>query len=317
MKIIPLKEIKEVLPRIDLLPAIEAGFEAYSAGQSVVPPVGELLLDKGDVHIKYGYLKGDDYYVIKIASGFYENSKLGLSSSNGLMLLFRQQTGELVSILLDEGHLTDTRTAVAGAIAAKHLAPPEIDCIGIVGTGIQAQLQLSYLKTITGCRNVLVWGRGRPQLQRFADEMKRQNFEIATTLEATDILKNCRLVVTTTPSSEPLLHARELQPGTHITAVGSDTPHKQELDSAILGRADLVVADSIPQCLERGEISKAVQSDHLSQEELVELGEIISGKVPGRTAEDQITVADLTGVAVQDIQIAKAVYEALNSPVIA
>lgn len=317
MKIITLKEIKEVLPRIDLLPAIEAGFEAYSAGQSVVPPVGELLLDKGDVHIKYGYLKGDDYYVIKIASGFYENSKLGLSSSNGLMLLFRQQTGELVSILLDEGHLTDTRTAVAGAIAAKHLAPPEIDCIGIVGTGIQAQLQLSYLKTITGCRNVLVWGRGRPQLQRFADEMKRQNFEIATTLEATDILKNCRLVVTTTPSSEPLLHARELQPGTHITAVGSDTPHKQELDSAILGRADLVVADSIPQCLERGEISKAVQSDHLSQEELVELGEIISGKVPGRTAEDQITVADLTGVAVQDIQIAKAVYEALNSPGIA
>ena len=147
--------------------------------------------------------------------------------------------------------------------------------------------------------------------------MKRQNFEIATTLEATDILKNCRLVVTTTPSSEPLLHARELQPGTHITAVGSDTPHKQELDSAILGRADLVVADSIPQCLERGEISKAVQSDHLSQEELVELGEIISGKVPGRTAEDQITVADLTGVAVQDIQIAKAVYEALNSPGIA
>ena len=317
MKIITLKEIKEVLPRIDLLPSIEAGFEAHSAGQSVVPPVGELLLDKGDVHIKYGYLKADDYYVIKIASGFYENSKLGLPSGNGLMLLFRQQTGELVSILLDEGHLTDTRTAVAGAIAAKYLAPSEIDCIGIVGTGIQARLQLSYLKTVTACRNVLVWGRGRLQLQRFADAMKPQDFEVATTLEATDILKNCRLVVTTTPSSEPLLDAHDLQPGTHITAVGSDTPHKQELDSAILGRADMVVADSIPQCLERGEISKALQSGHMSQEHVVELGEIISGKVAGRTAEDQITVADLTGVAVQDIQIAKAVYEGLNSPGIA
>ncbi len=130
----------------------------------MVPPVGELLLDKGEVHIKYGYLEQDEYYVIKIASGFYDNPKIGLSSSNGLMLLFSQQTGELLSILLDEGYLTDTRTAVAGAIAAKHLAPKNVSRIGIVGTGTRARLQLEYLKQVTDCRQVLAWGRGEAQL---------------------------------------------------------------------------------------------------------------------------------------------------------
>ena len=312
MKIFPLEKIKEILPSLDLIPAIEAGFAAYSAQQAVVPPVGELLLDKGEVHIKYGYLKKDDYYVIKIASGFYDNPKLGLPSSNGLMLLFSQKTGELVSILLDEGYLTDIRTAIAGAIAAKYLAPKNTERIGIVGTGIQARLQLSYLSQITGCKQVLVWGRGDSQLTKYKTEMEMQGFKIETTLNTPDILKSCNLIVTATPSKIPLLNAFDLQPSTHITAVGSDTPDKQELDSAILGRADVVVADSIFQCMVRGEIYTAIQSRHISREKLVELGDIIAGNKAGRTNDNQITVADLTGVAVQDIKITEAVYEALD-----
>ena len=135
MKLVTLEEIKAVLPGIDLLTAIEAGFVAYSEGRCIVPPVGELLMDKGEVHIKYGCLTDDPFYIIKIASGFYGNPGLGLPSSNGLMLLFSQQTGELVCILLDEGHLTDLRTAVAGAISAKYLAPQPVRRIGIMGTG--------------------------------------------------------------------------------------------------------------------------------------------------------------------------------------
>ena len=136
------------------------------ASKAVVPPVGELVLQDppGDVHIKYGYLTDDDYYVIKIASGFYENPKLGLPSSNGLMLVFEQKTGELRSILLDEGHLTDVRTAVAGAIAARYLAPSNVSRIGILGTGIQARLQLQYLQPVTSCRDVIVCGRDQLKL---------------------------------------------------------------------------------------------------------------------------------------------------------
>ena len=312
MKIITLEQIKEILPSIKLISEIEKGFVAYSAKLSVVPPVGELLLKKGEVHIKYGYIKNDDYYVIKIASGFYENAKYGISSSNGLMLLFKQETGELASILLDEGHLTDVRTAIAGAISAKYLAPKNVQRIGIVGTGIQARLHLHYLNEVIDCRKVLVWGRNLEKLNAYKNEMESEGFEIKTTQNSNEILQNCNLIVTTTPSKDPILYAEYLQKGTHITAVGSDTPHKQELDSKILQNADLVVADSIPQCLERGEIYKAISNNKITENDLIELGNVISETVKGRTSDEQITIADLTGVAVQDMQIAKAVFKSLN-----
>ena len=311
MKTITLSQIKAVLPSLDLIPAIEEGFARYSAGRAVVPPVGELLLEKGEVHIKYGYLKGEDYYVIKIASGFYGNPGLGLPSGNGLMLLFSQETGELVSILLDEAYLTDLRTAVAGAIAAKHLAPSHVDRIGIVGAGTQGRMQLEYLKSVTDCRRALVWGLEEGELARYRADMQAQGFQIEVTRDAAEILGRCNLVVTATPATAPLLHAADLRPGTHITAMGSDTPEKQELEAAILGRADLVVADSISQCLLRGEIHHALREGEIAQSDLVELGDLIAGKKAGRTSDEQITIADLTGVAVQDIQIAKSVFEAL------
>jgi ornithine cyclodeaminase len=311
MNVFTLDQIKAILPDLDLVPAIEDGFVRYSARQAVVPPVGELLLEKGEVHIKYGYLKGGDYYVIKIASGFYGNAQLGLPSGNGMMLLFNQQTGQPEAILLDEGHLTNTRTAVAGQIAAKYLAPDRVERIGIVGTGIQARLQLRYLADVTPCRDVMVWGRGESQLNAYLNEMTPLGYRVETTLQTAVLQESCNLIVTTTPATEPLLNVAHLQPGTHITAVGSDTPSKQELDARILARADLVVADSIPQCLERGEIHQAIKSGLLTKDRLVELGHVISGEVPGRSDEVQITVADLTGVAVQDIGIASAVVKPL------
>jgi ornithine cyclodeaminase len=311
MQTITRKQMESILPKLDLLPAIEEGFRAYSAGEAVVPPVGELLLDKGEVHIKYGYLKGGSHYVIKIASGYYDNPQLGLPSGNGLMLLFSQDTGELVSLLLDEGYLTDVRTAIAGAIAAQYLAPPNVERIGIVGTGVQAHLQLEHLKSVTACREVLVWGRAEEQLERYRHNMESRDFSVEITQETGSVLGSCNLIVTTTPATEPLLVSADLQPGTHITAVGSDTPSKQELEPEILEKADMVVADSISQCLVRGEIHHALDSGHISKNEIIELGSIIAGKSARRTTPEQITVADLTGVAVQDIQIATAVYEAL------
>jgi ornithine cyclodeaminase len=314
MQIIGIDRIKEAVKTLDIIPSIAAGFVAYSEGKTVVPPVGELLFHDppGDVHIKYGYLTGDDYYVIKIASGFYENPKLNLPSGNGLMLLFDQKTGVLLSILLDEGYLTDLRTAAAGAIAATHLAPKSVQRIGIIGTGTQARLQLRHLKQVTNCRDVVACGRDLDKLARYKEEMEQEGFWVTTTLSADDVASNCNLIVTATAATSALLQAHQIQAGTHITAVGADTPEKQELDPAILARADLVVADSLSQCVVRGEIAHALNGGFIQQSELVELGHVISGRHPGRTAEDQITVADLTGVAVQDIQIAKAVYEMVS-----
>lgn len=310
MKIMRLEEIKSILGTLDVLPAIEAGFAAYSKGDAVIPPVAEMLFDKppGDVHIKYGYLRDDDFYVIKIASGFYDNPKLGLSSSNGLMLLFSQKTGQLQCVLLDEGHLTDVRTAAAGAVAAKYLAPPDVKRIGILGAGIQGRLQVEYLKAVTPCRAVMVWGMHQDELDLYKTEMTAKGYVVETTLHAAEVAAACNLIVTVTPSQTPLLQAGDIRPGTHITAVGSDTPEKQELDSAILDLADVVVGDSLVQCRQRGEIYRAIRSEAITPDEPVELGSIIAGQRAGRVSDTQITVADLTGVAVQDIQISKLVY---------
>lgn len=308
MQIVNIDQIENALKEIDVIAAMEDAFRAFSADRAVVPPVGELLLEKGEVHIKYGYIKSEEFYVVKIASGFYENQALGLASGNGLMLLFKQETGEIAAILLDQGHLTDVRTAAAGAVAAKYLAPKNIRRIGIAGTGVQARLQLSHLKAVTDCRDVLVWGRGDDQLTQYKNEMFKHGFSVETTKNTAEMLASCNVVVTTTPSKEPILSSSDLKRGTHITAVGSDTAAKQELEYEILMKADLVVADSISQCLERGEIYKALSGGVIEEHSVVELGNVIDGKSAGRTSDDQITVADLTGVAVQDIKIAEAVY---------
>ena len=305
-------EMEPLLKDIDVIGAMEAGFRAYSAGQAVIPPVGELCIEDppGDVHIKYGYLTEGEHYVVKIASGFYDNPKLGLPSSQGLMLLFSKTTGQTKAVLLDEGRLTDIRTGAAGAVAARHLAPSSISQIGIMGTGIQARVQLEYLTGVTDCREAMVWGRSIERAEAYAEEMKGLGINVRVAPDAQALASTSNLIVTTTPSREPLLRAEWVQPGTHITAVGADSPEKQELDGAILAKADVVVADSVAQCLLRGEIHRAIGAGLLEQDQVVELGAVIAGKVEGRRGDDQITVADLTGVAVQDLQIAAAVYAA-------
>ena len=311
--ILSLEEIQAALPEVDVLAAMEKAFSDYSAQRAVVPPVGELLFSDppGDVHIKYGYLHGDDCYVIKVASGFYHNPQLGLPTSDGLMLLFNRLTGELLAVLLDRGHLTDVRTAAAGAVAARYLAPPDPACIGVIGTGVQAELQLRFLVQVCDCKRAMVCGRSDASLEGFLQRMANSDFAIETTREAEAVAAQCSLIVTTTPARDPWLHT--IRAGTHITAVGSDTPDKQELAAPLLAGADLVVVDSLAQSRSRGEVYRARQLGALEEGRVIELGAIVSGTADGRTGEQQVTIADLTGVATQDLEIARAIYAAHQS----
>jgi ornithine cyclodeaminase len=312
--VIPLARIREALETIDPLPLIEEGFVAYSRGRAVVPPVGELIFDHppGDVHIKYGYIRGDEYFVIKIASGFYENPKIGLPSGDGMMLLFSQKTGRVECLLLDEGYLTNVRTAAAGAVAAKYLAPRKVRTAGILGAGTQGRMQLEYLRRVRDFEEAVVWGLSDAELEAYRRDMEPRGFRIRTTRDAEEVAAAANLIVTCTPSTHPLLKAEWIRPGTHITAVGSDTPEKQELDPAILARATRVVVDSLSQCEFRGEVFKALGAGLVRKEGLIELGAVIAEERFRRGAEDETTVADLTGVAVQDIQISKAVWAAVR-----
>jgi ornithine cyclodeaminase len=316
--ILTLDEIKRLIDIPQLIRKIETGFVLYSEGQANVPPVGFLHFDEppGDVHIKYGYLTGDEYYVLKVASAFYKNSELNLPTGDGLILVFNSRTGGIEFILLDQGWLTDMRTAAAGAVAAKHLANRHIDAIGIVGSGVQAKLQLELLRDVVDCKQCFVWGRDSTKVRHMIDELYKKEsiqtwgVEIKATDDLSSLVSQSNLIVTTTPARKPLIHADQVQKGTHITAMGSDDYGKQELASDLLARADLVVADSISQCVDHGECRAAVQDSQIEESSILELGNVIKNPGIGRTHKDQITIADLTGVAVQDIQIATMIAQA-------
>ncbi len=320
-QVLKLDEIQRLIDTPQLIQEIESGFVLYSEGKVVVPPVGFLHFDQppGDVHIKYGFVTGDDYYVLKMASGFYDNPKLGLPASDGLILVFSQKTGEPKLILLDKCWLTDMRTAAAGAVAAKHLAPKKIHHIGIVGTGVQARLQLDMLRTVVDCKRCFIWGRNSAKVQGMIEDLRATesvrawglDIQVAKTLD--ELVSKCNLIVTTTSAREPLIRANQVQKGTHITAMGSDDHGKQELEAELLAKADRVVADSVSQCIDHGECFHAVKDNKIKENSILELGNVIKNPQIGRTSEDQITVADLTGVAIQDIQIAKMVDRVLHS----
>lgn len=319
--VLKLDEIKRLVDKSQLIREIETGFILYSSGKVNIPPVGFLHFDAppGDVHIKYGSIIGDDYYVLKMASAFYENRALDIPVADGLMLLFSQKTGQLKRILLDEGWLTDMRTAAAGAVAAKHLAPKNVQQIGIVGTGVQARLQLEFLRDVTDCKRCVVWGRDVAKAERMIEELQAQDHfrEWGLEMEATDsideLLGSSQLIVTTTPSTSPLIRADQVQKGTHITAMGSDDHGKQELEAEVLAKADIIAADSVSQCVDHGECCAAVRDKLIEPDAIQELGSIIKNPDTGRSNDEQITVADLTGIAVQDIQIAKMVDRALGA----
>ncbi|EFB42456.1 hypothetical protein pah_c008o076 [Parachlamydia acanthamoebae str. Hall's coccus] len=309
MKIMTKQDIQKVLHIPTILNAIEEGFVIYSQREAVVPPVSTLYFDHppGDIHIKYGYTKKGRYYVVKVASTFYENSSLGLPSGNGLMLLFDKATGKPEVLLLDEGFLTDLRTPVAGCIAAKYFTPKNISCIGIVGTGMQAYWQLKLLPYVTNCRKVKVWGRYESKIRKFCENPELAEFQLQAELNLKQLCAECNLIVTTTSASSPLLLASQIREGTHITAVGADDVGKQELDPRLFSMADRIIVDSREQCLQFGDTSYAFKEGRLKSSQIFELGEAILNPQKRRHSDDQLMIVDLTGIAIQDLQIAMSV----------
>lgn len=318
-KLVTLDEIRLLLDTNSLIDEIEAGFVLYSDGKVNVPPVGFMHFDDppGDVHIKYGSIQDDDYWVLKVASGFYQNPSLGLQSSDGVILIFSQRSGALELVLHDRCWLTDMRTAAAGAVAARHLAPRKIDNVGVIGTGVQARMQLETLCSVVEAKSALIWGRNEAKVGKMIGELKLSAALLAAGMEVRaaesveELADQSRLIVTATSAHEPVLRADQVRTGTHITAMGSDDDGKQELDVALLAKADRIVADSVSQCSKYGECVHAINAGVISLDAIAELGAVVSGSTDGRTSDDQITIADLTGVAVQDIQIAKMIARAL------
>lgn len=304
--------IEAVADMNKVMEEVEKGFAAFSEGKATIPPVGYLGFPAhhGTTHIKYGYIEGDDIFVIKVASGFHDNAALGLPTGSGIVLAFSAVTGQVQAVLCDNGYLTMRRTAAAGAVCAKYLAPSKIGAIGILGTGEQAREQLEALKQVTEVRQVYVYGRNSAHVESYQKEMTARGFVVTKAQDPAEVAEHCNLIITTTPAESPLLFGEDIKKGTTIIAVGTDAPGKNEIDATVFAKADVTVADSISQCVDHGDISYAVKTGSLKEEAIKELGQVITGKA-GRSTDDQIVVVDLTGVAVQDIAIAKVALQNL------
>lgn len=292
------------------LQAVADGFIRLSAGEVNLPPV--LRIDfphvQGEVDVKTAVVQGWDNFTIKIASGFFQNNRLGLPTGNGLMLVFSAVTGELQAILLDNGYLTDLRTGLAGALAAQMLAPQH-PVVGVIGSGMQARFQIRALQLVHSFNELHVYGIDPSSTNSYAQEMMKElDIPVIVHENPRSLVEQCTLVITTTPSHTPYLKADWLHPGLHITSMGADAPDKQELHAEVFRRVEIIACDARQQCAQLGELHHALNEGILPDlSQVRELGELLAGSHPGRTSEEQITLCELTGVGVQDTAIARYV----------
>ncbi|WP_422376326.1 cyclodeaminase [Roseibium sp.] len=317
IKLVTEAELRRVVPLdLDAIDCVEQAFEKLASGQVVMPPVLSMALPdiNAEVDAKTAYVPGLDGFAFKVSTGFFNNPALGLPSLNGLMVLLSAKTGLVDAVFLDNGYLTDVRTAAAGAVAARHLAPVNVSTIGVLGTGLQARLQLIAASKVRPAQNALIWGRDSEKAERLAKEMNTfLGIDVKASSDPSDLVAQSQLVITTTPAREPVLSADWLHKGLHITAMGSDQEDKNELDPAILSRADTLVCDRISQCEKLGELRRALETGHLpGTKGVLELGTIVAGSANGRRNDDDITVCDLTGTGVQDTAIATLALGKVN-----
>lgn len=295
--------------------ALEDGFRAASAGRVQMPPVGYLGFPahNGDCHIKFGHIADDPIFVVKIATGFYDNPAKGLPTTSGMMIALSAETGAVVAILRDEGWLTDLRTALAGAIATRAGMRADARRIGIVGAGTQARFQIRAAAHLLREREprFAAWARSPDRLEALRRDLAKDGIAVEPVADLEALCAQSDALITTTPAVEPVIRDEWIGPGLHITALGADAPGKQELETALVARADIRIADSLEQSLDHGEFAAAAAGGLIGRSDCVELGAVLAGQAPARRSDRDITIADLTGLAVQDIAIARVVLDGI------
>ncbi|MBP2234773.1 ornithine cyclodeaminase [Sinorhizobium kostiense] len=300
-----------VLLNREAVACIEDAFHALATKSVAMPPILRLDIPehRGEVDVKTAYVPGLDGFAIKISPGFFDNPKIGLPSTNGMMVLLSTKTGLVQALLLDNGYLTDIRTAAAGAVAAKHLSRKDASVAVIFGAGMQAKLQLKALALVRPIREARLWARDAAKAEAAANALAEElGFPVKAATDPRVAVDAADIIVTTTPSEKPILMAEWLRPGQHVTAMGSDAEHKNEIDPQAIARATYV-ADSLRQTRRLGELHHAIAAGLTAPDaEFAELGQVIAGQRIGRTHADEITIADLTGTGIQDTAIATLAF---------
>ncbi len=315
MQIIDRQTIAATLDLEAALDGVQKSFRLYSEGRVTSPPVAHLgfVNPPGDCHIKSAHLHGEPSFAVKVSNGFYSNPARGLPSSNGLIMVFCSQTGAPLALLQDEGLITDMRTALAGVVATSLARPDGFGTVGIIGTGIQARLQLEYLYRLKGPVAARVWGRSSAGVDRYLADMRTRAIDVQPCSTIHELCGQCQTLITTTPSTSALIDSDWVAAGTHITAVGADAEGKQELDPRLYTRASGILVDSREQCIDHAESRHAVSAGMLRPENLVEIGAALDGAAWQTRASGDITIADLSGLGASDAMMAQLVLNRLRA----
>lgn len=305
MQILDKEQIKASLNIEMAYNLIKEGFRLHANQKSVLPPVGQLNLEKGSLHIKYGMIEGQDIFVVKQATGFSSNWENNLPTGDGFISVYCAQTGLLKALLLDQGYLTDLRTALSVRYCVERYAPAKTKQIGIIGTGTQALLSAEHQLQATGCRNILLWGRNQQRVTRVEKLLKEKGFCVSIRPSAQDVFNGSDVMITTTASRSPLIQNQGVVGNKLVIAVGADEKGKQELDPDLLSGADHLFADHPKQCFLIGELQYYTGDP-------VRIKLVGSDLPGGRKSLSGLVVVDLTGTAVADIQISRALLEGLS-----
>jgi len=306
------REVRTLLTVKNAIKAVEEVFKEKNLGRVQTPLKTFLFYEKydGDHRFMPAYLAKLDIAGVKIVNTHPENRrKYGLPTVTGIIVLANPETGELLTIL-DATWITVMKTAAASAVATKHLARDNAETLGLVGAGLQAIAHLEALAQVVELKEVRVWSRTRETAENFIQKMTKEHSEMKFTMakDLREAVESSDVVVTITPSRQPIVMENWVKAGTHINAMGADAPGKQELSPEILRKAKIVV-DDLEHNSYSGEINVPLTQGLISKEDIYgEIGEIVLGKKLGRTSPSEITIFASTGVAIQDIAVAEIVY---------
>ncbi|MRT28676.1 ornithine cyclodeaminase family protein [Herbaspirillum sp. CAH-3] len=307
------EEVRKLISMKEVIGTVEEAYRAFSANSVMQPPYTGIHLPapRGEIDFKLSYYEGNEVISMKSSSGaFPDNPKLyGVPSSMGTILLFDARSCALMCVM-DGSLVTGLRTGAAGAASAKVLARKDAKVIGAIGTGQQARMQIRALREVIDIQGIKAWSRTAEKMASFQADIERDfGLPVALATSAQDVVASSDILVTTTRGTGPVVEAKWVKPGTHIIAIGADQQGKQELDPALFKHAK-IVHDSTAQCCEKGESWHPLTRQIITMNDIHgELGEILLGRKPGRENDEEITIFDSTGMAIQDNTTATKIYQ--------
>lgn len=303
-------DVKSVLDMSSTLLAVESGFREHGLKKVQMPPKSYLYFRKhnGDLRTMPSFMETEDIAGVKIVNVHPDNREKRLPTVMAVVVLNSTETGVPLAVM-DGSYLTDMRTGAAGGVAAKYLARKDSKVVGMVGLGDQARTQLLALSEVMDIEEVKITCRKPGSCDVFEKEMQPILNCDFTRKDSIREVCDCDILVTTTPVRSPIVMSEWVSEGTHINAIGADAMGKQELDPSLLKRSKVVV-DDIVQASHSGEVNVPISTGVFSEADIyAELGEVVAGIKPGRDSDEEITIFDSTGLAVQDLVTANMVYE--------